>query len=74
MNGIFILEISPKSYIIYTPLNAYNSRNFLNKISYTNSCLEIANRNGFPIYFSSDVTDFSCYVLDGEWHILNEGK
>lgn len=55
-------------------LNGDDSRDFLNKISYTNYCLEIANRNGVPIYFSNDDTGFSCYALDGEWHILNEGK
>ena len=22
----------------------------------------------------NDDTGFSCYALDGEWHILNEGK
>ena len=55
-------------------LNGDDSRDFLNKISYTNSCLEIVNRNGVPIYFSNDDTGFSCYALDGEWHILNEGK
>ena len=55
-------------------LNSDDSRDFLNKISYTNSCLEIVNRNGVPIYFSNDDTGFSCYALDGEWHILNEGK
>ena len=55
-------------------LNGDDSREFLNKISYTNSCLEIVNRNGVPIYFLNDDTGFSCYALDGEWHILNEGK
>lgn len=55
-------------------LNGYDTIKFMENIKYTSSCLEIESATNSPVYFSNSDTGFFCYVLNGEWNILKEGK
>lgn len=67
--NFFIKESGSSSF-----LNGYDTIKFMENIKYTSSCLEIESATNSPIYFANSDTGFLCYVLNGEWNILREGK